>query len=159
MRTFVERIKAFQNANERVHMPDMQTEMEVIMFIGACKYCGQIGTAEREYASQEDADYEATYNYSCYQAKQERGIRKRIQDARDRVNQLFLSGCESYGFKPIADERVIELLYDIVEDTARSRIRGGTVSLAGGGTCSIGVTSKAAISVKRAETRAYKLEE
>lgn len=53
--------------------------------LGTCRYCGQVVNLERERDSQEAADIAASEECSCYDAREERAIRRKIENAQDRI--------------------------------------------------------------------------
>lgn len=126
-------------------------------FIGSCKYCGQILKNDARFESQDDADRWATENCGCSGARIERKRREQIENAQARVEELFRTRCDEYGLRPVEDEKVIHILYDLVECAAEGRVLSATISLNGYGKAGISVDSKGELLVKRSETKAYQL--
>lgn len=69
--------------------------------VGTCRYCGQCISLDRERETQEAADYAASETCDCYDARAERTIRKKIENAKDRIRKIFGSESEELGFQPI----------------------------------------------------------
>lgn len=88
--------------------------------LGTCRYCGQVVNLERERDSQEAADIAASEECSCYDAREERAIRRKIENAQDRIQKVFGSEAEELGFRPInAPEPIGELVVREEADVKR----------------------------------------
>lgn len=127
--------------------------------IGSCRYCGQVGAVDKQFLTQEAADIWATANCNCPERRKQRELEERIENAQERVEQLFGEECLDLGFRSAAPEKTVQFLKKIVEAVAHDRILGASVQLEGCGQFAIRVTSKGKIRVERAEARVYQLEE
>ena len=87
--------------------------------LGTCRYCGQVVNLERERDSQEAADIAASEECSCYDAREERAIQRKIENAQDRIQKVFGSEAEELGFRPINAPEPIQLMNDIAVLIAR----------------------------------------
>ena len=56
--------------------------------LGTCRFCGQLVNLERERDTQEAADIAASEECSCYDAREERAIRRKIENAQDRIQKI-----------------------------------------------------------------------
>lgn len=126
---------------------------------GVCKYCGQVASAEEAFESKAEANRWASENCTCASATAERRTREQIEDGCDRVDKLFGSECEVYGFEPVAEERILEKLCEAVKWVAKGYARQIVLQLADYGKATIGLTAKGRIRVSRSESRSYQLEE
>ena len=127
--------------------------------LGTCRYCGQVVNLERERDSQEAADIAASEECSCYDAREERAIRRKIENAQDRIQKVFGSEAEELGFRPINAPEPIQLMNDIAVLIARGYITSAVVNVRGQCRAKISLTSKEKIKVERSDTRSYQLEE
>lgn len=127
--------------------------------LGTCRYCGQVVNLERERDSQEAADIAASEECSCYDAREERAIQRKIENAQDRIQKVFGSEAEELGFRPINAPEPIQLMNDIAVLIARGYITSAVVNVRGQCRAKISLTSKEKIKVERSETRSYQLEE
>lgn len=129
-----------------------------MVFIGACRYCGQISAEQPQgMADQDEADAWVTENCKYTQATLERNLRERIQDAKRRVWELWGPGRERFSFDPVEDE-IVEALCSLVELAAAGTIRSTTIQTVDHGKASISVSAKGTIKVARIEARACQLE-
>ena len=86
-----------------------------MVFIGACRYCGQISAEQPPgMDNQDEADTWVTEHCKCTQATLERNLRERIADAKRRVWELWGPGCERFSFDPVENE-IVEALCSLVE--------------------------------------------
>ena len=90
--------------------------------LGTCRYCGQVVSLERERPTQEAADIAASEECSCYDAREERAICRKIENAQDRIQKVFGSEAEELGFRPINAPEPIQLMNDIAVLIARGYI-------------------------------------
>ena len=127
--------------------------------IGFCRFCGQMITPMLKGLTQEEADEIATKECECPGGKQYRDLYERIENAQERVEQLFGEDCLELGFRSAASEDTVRFLKKIVEATAHGEILAANVQLEGCGRFAIRVTSKGKIRAERAEARVYQLEE
>ena len=123
---------------------------------GACQYCGQLQEVG-PHPSQAAADETASEVCNCPRAREERRVRERAEDARERVGRLFGDSAEELGFKPVADDAV-RLLESVVEMIARGPISSASLNIRGQCKAKFNVTSKGKIKVSRSETRSCDLE-
>lgn len=123
---------------------------------GACRYCGQLQEVG-PHPSQAAADETASEVCNCPRARDERRVRERAEDARERVARLFGDDAEELGFKPVADDAV-RLLEQVVEMIARGPISSASLNIRGQCKAKFSVTSKGKIKVSRSETRSCDLE-
>lgn len=123
---------------------------------GACQYCGQLQEVG-PHPSQAAADETASEVCNCPRARDERRVRERAEDARERVERLFGDSAEELGFKPVADAAV-HLLESVVEMIARGPISSASLNIRGQCKAKFSVTSKGKIKVSRSETRSCDLE-
>ena len=86
-----------------------------MVYIGACKYCGQICTADTEFDSQEEADNYATNQCNCERASTERALREAICFAYGNAAVLFGNPQEKAG---ITKEELIEELRRLTDGKA-----------------------------------------
>ena len=125
--------------------------------LGTCRYCGQVVSLERERPTQEAADIAASEECSCYDAREERAICRKIENAQDRIQKVFGSEAEELGFRPINAPEPIQLMNDIAVLIARGYITSAVVNVRGQCRAKISLTSKEKIKVERSETRSYQL--
>ena len=125
--------------------------------LGTCKYCGQICDAKAE--TQAEANAIASADCDCLQARQERELKRRIESAEEKLDELCGENCEKYGFEPIDDERTIDFIKKIINHVARSDINSAAVSILGGIRIAVKKGSKGTLKVSRSESRSYELEE
>ena len=97
--------------------------------LGTCRYCGQVVNLERERDSQEAADIAASEECSCYDAREERAIRRKIENAQDRIQKVFGSEAEELGFRPINAPEPIQLMNDIAVLILVHKAAGNVVGL------------------------------
>ena len=129
-----------------------------VVFIGACRYCGQISAEQPPgMDSQDEADAWVTEHCKCTQATLERNLRERIADAKRRVWELWGPGCEKYGFEPV-DREITEKLCGLAEEAARGGIRSAAIQIVDFGKASISVSAKGTIKVARIEAKSCQLE-
>lgn len=128
------------------------------MNYGTCRYCGQVVNLDYDEQTQESADFAASEQCSCDEAKRERGVRKRIDAAKDRIRKIFGADAEKYGFQPVSVAS-LQMLDALAELTARGFITSAEVNVRGLCKAKITLTSKEKIKVERSETRSYQLEE
>ena len=127
-------------------------------FIGACRYCGQISSDQPPgLKTQEEADEWVTDRCRCTSATLARNLRDRIEEAKERVRELWGEGCERYGFEPV-EHGIVQNLCDLVELAAAGTIRSTTIQTVDHGKASISVSAKGTIKVARIEARACQLE-
>lgn len=100
------------------------------MNYGTCRYCGQVVNLEYDEQTQEAADFAASEQCSCDEAKRERGVRKRIDAAKDRIRKIFGADAEKYGFQPVTVES-LQMLDSLAELTARGFITSAAVNVRG----------------------------
>ena len=124
---------------------------------GTCKYCGQICATEEK--TQAEANTYAAENCDCLKAREERELKRRIDSAQDRLEELCGEDCEKYGFEPIDDERTIDFIKKIINHVARSDINSAAISILGGIRIAVKKGSKGTLKVSRSESRSYELEE
>ena len=125
--------------------------------LGTCKYCGQICDAKAE--TQAEANAIASADCDCLQARQERELKRRIESAEEKLDELCGENCEKYGFEPIDDEHTIDFIKKIINHVARSDINSAAVSILGGIRIAVKKGSKGTLKVSRSESRSYELEE
>lgn len=128
------------------------------MNYGTCRYCGQSVALEFAEETQEAADFAASEQCSCPEAKQEHVIRQRIDAAKDRIRKIFGADAGECGFQPVTAE-TLQMLDDLAELTARGFITSAAVNIYGLCKAKITMTTKAKIKVERSETRSYQLED
>lgn len=134
------------------------SEEKNLVFIGACRYCGQISAEQPPgMDSQAEADAWVTEHCKCTEATLERNLRERIEDAKRRVRDLWGPGCERFSFDPVEDE-IIRALCGLVELAAEGVIRSATIQTVDHGKASVSVSAKGTIKVARIEARACQLE-
>lgn len=127
-------------------------------YIGACRYCGQISAQQPPgMESQEEADEWVTDNCRCTQATLARNLQEKIEEAKERVRELWGEGCERYGFEPV-EHGIVLTLCGLVELAAAGTIRSATIQTVDHGKASISVSTKGTIKVARIEARACQLE-
>lgn len=126
---------------------------------GYCTFCGQVQFLTVEAGSPEEANELATQKCDCDQALDERTARMSINNARERIDQLFGVGSADLEFEPITDQHLIDLLYHLVGYIARHKVRSCSMLLSGYGVAKISLTGKGKIKVERMVTRGYALEE
>lgn len=119
-------------------------------FIGACRFCGQVCTSEKEFLSQIEADDYATEWCGCDEAQEYRDRLEAIRTAKANVYLLFGIGCEKFSFSPIPDDS-LRLLETLVDAIASKGIGAVTLKLACGDIAKISVTAKGAIKVNRSK--------
>lgn len=124
-----------------------------MVFIGACRYCGQISAEQPPgMDNQDEADAWVTEHCKCTQATLERNLRERIADAKRRVWELWGPGCERFSFDPVENE-IVEALCSLVELAAAGTIRSTTIQTVDHGKASISVSTKGKPSRWRASRR------
>lgn len=126
--------------------------------MGACVYCGQAITLDREYSSAEEADTAATAVCKCAEAAAERALKREIGEAKNKIYRLFGERAGESGFTPIGSQETIELMMGAVELVAREHIDSLTINCRGAYKAVISVNSKGNIKVSRSETRVRTLE-
>jgi len=124
---------------------------------GTCRYCGQVINVG-PHPSPKEADETATKECSCPDACRERNIEELVEEALDRVNQLFGEPAEWLGFTPLEEKAPLELLRHSVELLARRIISSATIQIRGACRAKLSITPKGKIKVARIETRSYGLE-
>jgi len=82
---------------------------------------------------------------------------RRVEDARDRVRELFGEGCEQYGFPTAVNDEVMAALLLLAEKVARETISGVNLSMGSRGTAILTARS-GKVSVQRRITRNVKME-
>ena len=127
--------------------------------LGTCRFCGQLVNLERERDTQEAADIAASEECSCYDAREERAIRRKIENAQDRIQKVFGSEAEELGFRPIDAPEPLQLMDEIAVLVARGYISSAIINVRGQCRAKISLTSKEKIKVERSETRSYQLED
>lgn len=125
------------------------------MFIGSCKYCGQVVEVNHVCDSQEEANELATKNCSCDAAKKARHIEESVISAKAKLEELCGSESRFYGFSELSDE-TIAALENIIE-LIGSGIIGDTSCKVGLGTVKISMNIAGDIKIKRSEARNYTL--
>ena len=129
-----------------------------MVFIGACRYCGQISAEQPPgMDNQDEADAWVTAHCKCTQATLERNLRERIADAKRRVWELWGPGCERFSFDPVENE-IVEALCSLVELAGRTQPTKVIKLGVDHGKASISVSTKGTIKVARIEARACQLE-
>lgn len=118
--------------------------------IGACRFCGQIGTSDRGFSSQMEADEYATQWCGCDEAQAYREKLEAITAAKESITLLFGDGCEKYSFSPIPSDAVL-MLEDLVDAIGSGYISSVSVKLQSGDSAKISVTAKGAIKVNRSK--------
>lgn len=126
--------------------------------MGACAYCGQAVSLDREYSSAEEADAAATAICKCAEARAERSLKREIEAAKDKIFRLFGEAAEGNGFAPIQSQETIGLMMGAVELVARDHIDSLTINCRGSYKAVIAMNSKGKIKVSRSETRVGTLE-
>lgn len=126
--------------------------------MGACTYCGQAVSLDREYSSAEEADAAATAICKCAEARAERDLKKEIEAANDKIFRLFGEAAGGSGFAPIRSQETIALMMSAVELVARDHIDSLTINCRGAYKAVISMNSKGKIKVSRSETRIGTLE-
>lgn len=124
----------------------------------ACRYCGQaiqICAAELTAAEMEES---ATLSCNCDEAKAYQETLGEISNAKALVVELFGDSAVEYGFKPLAKEKVIDFLNDVIEMVGFRRIHSATVQIFGGVKAKVSRSASGKIYVERAESAKQKLE-
>lgn len=127
--------------------------------VGTCRYCGQCVSLDTPQMTQDIADFAASEKCDCYDARAERTIRRKIENAQDRIKKVFGSEAAEQGFEPIDASETLRLMDDIAVLVARGFITSAVVNVRGRCKAKISLTSKEKIKVERSETRSYQLEE
>ncbi len=83
---------------------------------------------------------------------------EQIDDARDRIQQLFGTGAAELSFAPIDEREPVALLDNLVELVARRFISSATVQIRGYCRAKVSLTGKGKIKVERSEAHVYHLE-
>lgn len=125
---------------------------------GACKYCGQTSELGQVYDTQEAADEAASELCECAQASIARRRAAQVEDAKDRVRQLFGERAEELGFIPLADAPAVELLEQIAALIATGPISSATINVRGRCKAKFTVSTKGKIKVSRSEVKSCDLE-
>lgn len=128
-------------------------------YVGCCKYCGQLLNGNNEFENQDTADAWATARCNCSMATIKRRQAEQVENAKERVEQLFGVDCKEYGFSPIANESTIDLLNAAIEHVAGGHVLQVSIATNGDGVAKVSMNSKGNIRVQRSVTRAYQLEE
>lgn len=131
------------------------------MKIGCCVYCGQ-ANCEEIYdgcVTDDERNKVATRCCGCPDAERERRISEQIENAQDRIQQLFGQGAENLDFEPFNDGELIELMNNTVSLIAKGIIKAASVQITGECRAKISLTAKDKIKVERTETMKYQLEE
>lgn len=110
-----------------------------------------------EYCDQVLASPDALCN--CPEAKEERERQLKIDSAKSRIYQLFGSGAEDYGFKPIDNPNITALMERAVELIAAYEIGFMSIGVGGGQRAKLTGGTGGKITVERSQARKYKLEE
>ena len=125
---------------------------------GACKYCGQTAELGQAYDTQEAADEAASELCECTSATIARRRAAQVEDAKDRVRQLFGERAEELGFVPLADAPAVELLEQIAALIATGPISSATINVRGRCKAKLTVSTKGKIKVSRSEVKSCDLE-
>lgn len=127
---------------------------------GACRYCGQIDVFScLSTATQAEKDEIVTCACGCFGARRYTEQKAQVESAKDRVHRLFGEGAPDNGFKPIAREKVVELMGVTVGLIAQSELRSITIEITSRVKAKISISSKGKINVERIDTAKCKLEE
>lgn len=118
--------------------------------IGACRFCGQIGTSDRGFSSQMEADEYATQWCGCDEAQAYREKLEAMESAKASIRMLFGSGCEKYSFTPIPDDALF-MLEGLVDSIGAGYITSVGLKLQCGDSAKVSVTAKGAIKVNRSK--------
>lgn len=140
------------NCPEAVNKRQPEIGVAFAIMRGSCQYCGQVQEVG-PHSSQAAADETATEVCSCGKARIARRLREQIEDAKERVNSLFGTGAEDFGFSPINSENTITLLETVAEGIARDTIASAVISIRGWCRAKFSVNSKGEIKISRSETR------
>lgn len=81
-----------------------------------------------------------------------------MEDAKDRVRQLFGERAEELGFVPLADAPAVELLEQIAALIATGPISSATINVRGRCKAKLTVSTKGKIKVSRSEVKSCDLE-
>lgn len=118
--------------------------------VGACRFCGQIGTSDRGFMNQKEADDYATQWCGCDEAQAYREKLEAITTAKENISLLFGDGCEKYSFSLIPSDAVL-MLEDLVDAIGSGYISSVSVKLQSGDSAKVSVTAKGAIKVNRSK--------
>lgn len=125
---------------------------------GVCKYCGQTSELGQAYETQEAADEAASEICACTSATLARRRAVQVEDAKDRVRQLFGEGAEELGFIPLADASAVEFLENAAALIATGPISSATINVRGRCKAKLTVSNKGKIKVSRSEVKSCDLE-
>ena len=99
--------------------------------LGTCPFCFQVINVGSGFYSQEAADAAAGRICKCPDAVREHKLIGVVDDARDRIKQLFGDEAPCYGFKPVSAPEPLALLDNAVDLIARRQITGITMQIRG----------------------------
>lgn len=121
------------------------------IYYGTCRFCGQMRAMDQcpENSSKEDLQEMATRLCDCSEAVHYRVVQSQIESAQGKVTELFTENAEFYGFQPLDDEHILELINQIIILVANGWIKSGQVQLLGRNKAKISMTNKGEIKVER----------
>lgn len=121
-------------------------------FKGECKYCGQINVIKMDnYEDDEARNVEATRICKCEEACRDR----KLENAYDKIEELFLTKCEAFGLKVLAEEQV-EVLYDVAKAVANELVLSVTLNFRNGIKATIKSNAKDELEIQRSDTQVMK---
>lgn len=129
---------------------------------GVCRFCVEIAFVdnnETENGTADERNNIATGNCTCELSKQERDKKSKIENAKERIRQLFGEDAPDYGFDPIEEGSIIRLLDSAVYQIAERKIISVTIDINYKTKAKISSSAKGKINIERTEVSKYKLEE
>ena len=123
--------------------------------VGECKYCGQLVQVDEPYETMEEAKEAAFAFCDCAGARAERRTLDQINNATEKIREIFGQVGEKAGFQTSTDQNVLEMLFEAAELCARGYLAQVSVQMMDGSKGKISVTQKGEIVVAKSETRTW----
>ena len=80
--------------------------------VGECKYCGQLVQVDEPYDTMEEAKEAAFAFCDCAGARAERRTLDQINNATEKIREIFGKVGEKAGFQTSTDQNVLEILFE-----------------------------------------------
>lgn len=125
-------------------------------YTGTCRFCGQMGTVNNlPGKSREEVDELVTCCCQCDKAEEYAKQKEQVQNAKDRVVELFGRAAG----KKALNEAVVENLISFVDIIAEKKMQSVTVDMGRGLKARVSRMAKGSIKVERTETVKASFEE
>ena len=108
--------------------------------VGECKYCGQLVQVDEPYDTMEEAKEAAFAFCDCAGARAERRTQDQINNATEKIREIFGKVGEKAGFQTRTDQNVLEMMFEAAELCARGYLAQVSVQMMDGSKGKISVT-------------------